>query len=104
LVAQEAAADAMMNLFTDTTPCNDPDSIDDKESLVSRLVAVKIQGAGSVSAGFRFASPRNHVSTLHAFAGFKSYAGEVEVRGLEDFTCIIGANGAGKSVVVSRQQ
>ena len=96
----------MINLDTDTTPCNDPDSpcIDYKESLVSRLVAVEIQGAGSVSAGFRFASPRNHVSTLHAFAGFKSYAGEVEVRGLEDFTCIIGANGAGKSVVVSRQQ
>lgn len=76
MVAQEAAADAMMNLFTDTTPCNDPDSIDDKESLVSRLVAVEIQGAGSVSAGFPFASPRNHVSTLHAFAGFKSYAGK----------------------------
>ncbi len=33
-------------------------------------------------------------------AGFKSYAGSVEVRGLEDFTCIIGANGAGKSVMV----
>jgi len=78
LVAQEAAADAMMNLDTDTTPCKDPDSpcIDYKESLVSRLVAVEIQGAGSVSAGFPFASPRNHVSTLHAFAGFKSYAGK----------------------------
>ena len=36
-------------------------------------------------------------------AGFQSYAGPIEVCGLEDFTCIIGANGAGKSVMVRRQ-
>ena len=33
-------------------------------------------------------------------AGFKSYAEAIEVAGLEGFTCIIGANGAGKSVMV----
>lgn len=33
-------------------------------------------------------------------AGFKSYAESIEVRGLENFTCIIGSNGAGKSVMV----
>ncbi len=64
-----------------------------------RLATIRIEG-GSLINLIRETVMGEHRSDPIA-AGFKSYTQPVMLDGLQQFTCIVGANGAGKSVVVS---
>lgn len=73
--------------------------MNDMDPPTSRLHSVKIQGSLNSQTVPFIARPR-HCMSLRPCTGFKSYAGSVDILDLGSFTCIIGANGAGKSVMV----
>ena len=65
-----------------------------------RLATIRIEGGSLIDLVPDQECKGKHRSEPIA-AGFKSYAQPVMLDGLQQFTCIVGANGAGKSVVVS---
>ena len=64
-----------------------------------RLATIRIEGRSPLDLICKDVMGKRRSEPIAA--GFKSYAQPVILDGLQQFTCIVGANGAGKSVVVS---